>query len=72
MFPMQATENVNLSTNPQEKCVKPYSDHRTWGMGNALELMEHGGDPVMESLLELAKPTWFMGTEGGLASEAQL
>lgn len=35
------------------------------------ELMEHGnpirGDPVMESLLELAKPAWFVETEGGLA-----
>ena len=69
---MQATENVSISTNPQEKCVKLYSDHRAWGVGNALELMEHGGDPVMESLLELAKPTWLMGAEGGLASGAWL
>lgn len=54
MFPMQATENVNISTNPQEQCVKFYSYHRAWGVGNALELTEHGDHPVMESLLELA------------------
>lgn len=69
---MQATENVNISTKPQEKCVKLYRDHRAWGVGNALELMEHGGDPVTESLPELAKPTWLIGMEGGLVSGARL
>lgn len=77
VFPPQATENVNISTKPHEKCVKSYSDHRAWGVGSALELTEHGNpitgdavirDPVTESLLELAKPTWLVKTEGGLAS----
>lgn len=42
-FPGQAKESVNISTNPQEKCVKPYSDHRASGVGNDLEQMELGG-----------------------------
>jgi len=60
---MQATKNVNISTNPQENCVKTYSHHRTWGVGNALGLMEHGGDSATKRLHELGKPTWLMGTE---------
>lgn len=79
VFPEQEKQNVNISTKPHEKCVKSCSDHRAGGVGSALELAERGnpitgdaviGDPVTESLLELAKPSWLMEIEGGLASGA--
>lgn len=65
--PSAGNRNINTSENPDEKCVKSCGDHRAWGVGNTLELMEHGGDLVTGSLLELAKPAWIKGTEGGLA-----